>query len=185
MDRVEAERKYRCAHDPVRRALADAGFRRRGAVEQVDRYFDHPLRSFGVTDEALRVRSETDADGGDRRCELTYKGPRLGGGAKSRRELTVTVPAGEPIEALLRALEFAPVATVTKARERFERDGVVVSLDRVDGLGAFVEVEVLTTRTGVDAATAEVEDVARELALDGADPVGETYLELHLADASE
>jgi adenylate cyclase class 2 len=40
-------------------------------LEQIDLYFSHPARDFGVTDEALRLRRE------NQRTAITYKGPKL------------------------------------------------------------------------------------------------------------
>ena len=57
-------------------------------VEQVDRYFNHPARDFGVTDEAFRIRSVGDAN-----C-VTYKGPRIDSVTKTRREIEVSFAEG-------------------------------------------------------------------------------------------
>ena len=68
--------------------LAGLGAVAAAPVEQVDRYFNHPARDFGVTDEAFRIRSVGDAN-----C-MTYKGPILDPVTKSRREIEVSFADG-------------------------------------------------------------------------------------------
>ena len=57
----EVELKVRAPHGPVRERLAAVDAEPLGAVEQVDIYYDHPVRSFAETDEALRIRRERPA----------------------------------------------------------------------------------------------------------------------------
>ena len=94
---------------------------------QVDTYLAHPCRDFARTDEALRIRRVGDAEW------ITYKGPRQGQVAKTRREIELPlapVPAAqEPHLGLLLELGFTRVAEVRKTRRRFQfRWQVVVSL---------------------------------------------------------
>jgi len=102
-----------------------------------DTYYQHPCRDFAETDEALRIRRH-----GERPPELTYKGPkRVVGGAKTRQEETVTLSDGEAMHRILLALGFRPVATVVKTRRYYRLGDVLVTLDKVEGLGCFLEAE--------------------------------------------
>lgn len=107
------------------------------AEDHVDTYFAHPdpARDFRRTDEAVRlsVRGE--------RVELTYKGPKLDGRTKARREIVVAVPSEGTARAFLEAVGFRAAAEVRKHRERFHVEGFEVALDSVPGLGVFVELE--------------------------------------------
>lgn len=155
----------------VRDALAAEGARRVGAVREADTYYRHPSRDFAATDEALRVR-RTDAD-----WELTYKGPKRGGGVKTREEHNVAVEADPgPV---LEGLGFSVFARIEKEREAWDLDGVRVTIDTIDGLGTFAEVEVVDQDEGT--ATERIEDVIRRLALQGAERFQESYLEMALA----
>ncbi len=143
------------------------------AVE-VDTYYQHPCRDFASTDEALRLRLA------GRRAELTYKGPRrVVGGVKSRPEVTVELADAEGARRLLAALGFREVAVVRKRREyyRLGRLGVTVTLDVVEGLGCFVEVE---ASEGAADPVAVVERALRELGLASRPRVTRSYLELLL-----
>jgi adenylate cyclase class 2 len=142
---IEVEQKFRCEDlDAVRRALVERGAAGGETVEQVDRYYRHPVRDFAVTDEAFRMRSV-----GSRNC-LTYKGPKLDAQTKTRIEEEVAVEAGAEAAAtcdrLLGRLGFSPVAVVRKRRQcwamTIEGLRVEVALDEVDGVGPFVELEI-------------------------------------------
>ncbi|MFP4169509.1 MAG: class IV adenylate cyclase [Methanomassiliicoccales archaeon] len=104
-------------------------------VEQMDSYLQHPCRDFGSTDEALRIR-EVDGE-----TILTYKGPKVDAETKSREEREVALPSREGMETILRSLGFARVMEVRKTRRSYMLGEVEIALDRVDGLGDFVELE--------------------------------------------
>ena len=53
----------------------------RDSMEQIDRYFAHPIRNFAQTDEALRLRQVGDE------VEVTWKGPRVDTSTKVRQEI--------------------------------------------------------------------------------------------------
>ncbi len=153
----------------------------RGRVVQEDTYYDAPHRSFPETDEALRIRSESRPDGGDSEARVTYKGPLVDEHSKSREEFETAVGDGETMAAVLTNLGFEPVATVRKARERFALEGYTITLDDVDDVGEYVEVE-----TDVDGEEA-LEDaregafgVLERLELDPDDQLRTSYLELVL-----
>lgn len=164
--------------DAVRARLDALDAEAQGTVEQADTYFDHPARSFAETDEALRVRRAGDS------AALTYKGPKVDAASKTRRELETAIADPEAAEALLRALDFEPVATVEKRRERYALDGYTVALDAVEGVGEFVEVEAEGEAADIDELLAGANAVLERLGLDPDDGVRAAYLEL-LLDASE
>lgn len=172
---LEVEAKLRLRDRAgLERRLRELGAVAAAPVRQEDTFFRHPARDFAATDEALRLRRA------GARLELTYKGPRLAGGAaKARVEHTVVL--GSDPTALLAGLGFVPAATLGKSRVAYRLGAVEVAIDDVDGLGAFVEVEA----TGADREAADrlVEDALRRLGLHGDPREGRSYLELSLARA--
>ncbi len=104
--------------------------------EEADVYFNHPLRDFAQTDEALRVR-RTGADG----ISVTYKGPKFRLETKTREEISVIVGDYDAFIKILKCLDFKPIATILKVREKWKLRDVNVYLDEVKGLGSFVELE--------------------------------------------
>ncbi|MBB6645861.1 class IV adenylate cyclase [Halobellus ruber] len=186
----EVELKLRADHDAVRAALDDAGATPDRQVRQVDTYYDAPHRDFAETDEALRLREETrERVGGEEQPDpttrITYKGPLVEAESKTREEHETAVADGDEAAGILAGLGFEPAAVVEKERTFFEVDGYTVSLDRVDGLGEFVEVEAETAESGDVAAVREgAAEVLRGLGLDPDEQVRTSYLGLLLdADA--
>jgi adenylate cyclase class 2 len=178
----EVELKVRAAHDQVRPRLADIGAEPRGRVVQEDVYYDAPHREFAETDEALRVRTE-ESDG-ETTTKLTYKGPLVDDRSKTREEAETAVDDPDAARDLLAGLGFEPAATVRKERAFFEHGEYTVTLDCVDGLGEFVEVETEADDAGLDSAREEASDLLEQLDLDPADQIRTSYLGL-LLEADE
>ncbi len=103
--------------------------------KQVDTYYNHPNRNFAETDEALRVREEED------KAVLTYKGPKIDTLTKTREEIKVQLKDTSSIKELLKRLGFKEVGVVKKHRMKFFLDEFKICLDKVEGLGEFVEIE--------------------------------------------
>ena len=142
----EVEQKYAVAdHADVGRRLDALGATFVQQTSQVDTYFAHPERDFAKTDEALRIRRV------DQQNCITYKGPKIDATTKTRREVELCVTPGDQgarqATELLTALGFSAVAEVSKARSvyRLEHAGgaVEVALDNVEGVGTFVELEIV------------------------------------------
>ncbi|MFB6193621.1 MAG: class IV adenylate cyclase [Halobaculum sp.] len=207
MTTYEVELKVRAAHEPVRDALADRDAERVAHVRQRDTYYDAPDRDFAETDEALRIRREhdltdqttttdtPDADDGpetdspagpdsatDETVRLTYKGPLVDESSKTREEAETTVGDGETADSILRGLGYEPAARVTKRRETFAVGAYHVTLDTVEGLGEFVEIDREVTEN-VERAREEAARLLRELGLDPADGIRTSYLGLLLAES--
>ena len=183
MPEYEVEQKFRVVHfDAVRQVLRPLGPAWRAGVVQRDRYFAHPQRDFTETDEALRIRS-TDED-----HWITYKGPKQQHVVKTRQEIEVPLGSGpkraDEFTRLLEALGFHSVAVVTKRRLPFSvvADGWEFNgtLDEVEGLGTFVELELLVGEDEIAAAQRAVQGLARQLGL--ADRETRSYLEMVLAE---
>ncbi len=160
--------------DPVRERLAALGIAAARGITERDQYFNSPSRDFGVTDEALRIRSAGEE------MTLTYKGPKLGlGGLKAREELIVPVGEGEILGEILLRLGFTRTAMVVKRREMYRVEGAWVALDEVEGLGPFVEIEAPAGMAGPEAVSL-ISRVREKLSIEGEETTL-SYLELILA----
>jgi adenylate cyclase class 2 len=80
---------------------------------------------------------------------------------------------------VLDGLGFEAAATVRKERDRYALDGYTVTLDTVEGLGEFVEVET-EVDDGLDTAREGAFDVLDRLGLDPEDGIRTSYLGLLL-----
>jgi len=183
----EVELKVRADHDAVRERLADLGATPAETVTQTDTYFDAPDRGFERTDEALRIRREQSADG-EAVTALTYKGPLVEAASKTRKEAETRVVDGDAMESILDGLGYEAAAEVRKERTRYTVEDCTVTLDAVDGLGEFVEVEIETDRNLGDDGDEELDRlrgqavaVLEGLGLDPDEQIRTSYLGLLLA----
>jgi len=162
--------KYRSpGNDKVVKTLERLGAKKIFSGTMEDIYFVHPGRDFGRTDEALRLRKV------EGRAELTYKGPRMPSTTgKSREEITLRTEDPLAAQRIVERLGFKEGFTVTKKRDSYLLDKLRIELDDVEGLGEYVELEVLTE--SVERTKQMFESAKQELGLDMPEPL--TYLEL-------
>jgi adenylate cyclase class 2 len=168
--------------------LADLEKRLReiGAVEQssqqhIDTYYNHPSRDFAETREALRIRR---VDGVPM---VTYKGTKLPGKVKARRELEWRLDPGDPdgtkMEELFQMLGFRRVAAVSKRRRCYqmpvESADIGVMIDQVDSLGLFAEIELIANESSeIEIARGRIGQLGERLGLHRAE--SRSYLRMIL-----
>jgi len=185
----EVELKVEADHARVRSALASADATPVDHVRQVDTYYDAPHREFAETDEALRLREETtlDDDGQplERTTKMTYKGPLVEQASKTREEFETAVGDGDAAAGILDGLGFEPAATVSKERERFDLDGYTVTLDQVDEVGSFVEVEREGAESEIEQLRTGAQSLLGRLGLDPSAQIRTSYLGLLLAEDTQ
>mgnify|MGYP000719328788 CR=1 FL=1 len=176
---LEFELKAPAPLSKVEAKLRELGASLKAVEREVDIYFQHPCRDFASMDEALRLRRR----GGV--FLLTYKGPKLEGGGrcKARPEVEVSVSSFEGVLELLSSLGFKEVAEIRKERSMYELPGFRVYLDRVEGLGEFVEVECVTDSSKLREVESSVLKLAEELGVDVSRATIKSYLELYLEGA--
>lgn len=164
----EVEQKFPVADlDALEARLVGLGARFHEPVAQRDCYFAHPARDFVQTDEALRIRCAGAAN------FITYKGPKIDLVTKTRREIELPLAPGaaaaDRFAELLGALGFVPVAEVRKTRRPltigWQGQDVEGALDRVDGLGAFAELELRVDETRLEEAKTVILSLGRQLGL--------------------
>ena len=169
----EVEQKFRL-DDPegLAAALRQRGATERPAEQHRDTYFNHPCRDFRETHEALRVRR---VDGSP---SVTFKGPKMPGVIKARRELEWSLAPGDPdgskTEELLELLGFRRVETVSKQRRTFQLADqigqLVITIDRVDRVGNYSEIELLAEADDVEGARQRIGRLAEDLGLQSSEP---------------
>jgi adenylate cyclase class 2 len=165
--------------------LAGMGAAISAAIVETDTYFAHPARDFAKTDEALRLRRT------DQAHFITYKGPKIDAATKTRQEIELPLATDEPgfqaWRSLLEALGFSAAGEVRKRRRKanvaFQGRSIEVSLDEVQRLGTFVELELVTPSGGVEAAKTCILALAKTLGLEGSER--RSYLELLRANEAQ
>ncbi len=172
----EVEQKFRRDLDDNLVARLEALGAERGAtLQQVDVYYAHPSRDFAQTDEALRIRRV------DGQNVVTYKGPKIDSTTKTRQEIELAVADGDQCDQLLQAVGFRPVAEIAKVRQIYcltcDEFAVEVALDEIEGVGSFVELEIVVDdESQLDAARRRLADLANRLQLSNIER--RSYLEL-------
>jgi adenylate cyclase class 2 len=164
--------------------LAELGAAISAAQTEIDVYFAHPARDFARTDEALRVRRKGRAN------FLTYKGPKVDAVTKTRHEIDLPLPPEEETAQqwmrLLEALGFTIAGEVRKSRRKahvaWQGRRVEVSLDEVEHLGTFVELELVVDSADAEAAKTCIASLAGQLKLAASER--RSYLELVLGSVN-
>ncbi len=175
---LEIEIKVRVPDiESVREKILKTGGIMSEKLTEHDTYYNAPHRDFGVTDEALRLR-ETKT-----RTTITYKGPKdTIMGSKIREEINLDIMDPVVFDTIITRLGFRPVAQVRKNREYYTYQDFTISLDQVQDLGEFVEIELLSENDAASAA-ARVDAVAKEIGVTG-ERITSSYLELLLSTRS-
>ncbi len=140
---IEIENKYQVDDvEALRQRISAIGGNVDGPpVRHEDTFYRHPCRDFVATGEALRIR-RVDGVG-----HITYKGPRDPGVVKVRQELEWCLgpddPQGDRQAELLIKLGFQPVAVVGKTRTSYRLDSLTITIDHLDRVGTFAEIEMV------------------------------------------
>jgi len=173
---IEVEIKIRIDQpEGISQNLKEKGGIFMGSSNQEDTYLNAPHRDYAQTDEALRIRSTATG------AQITYKGQKLKGmEAKAREEINIPIVDPNQFISLFSVLGFTPTARVVKNREEWTYNRTTISIDKVTGLGTFVEIEVITEKNDCNRALAIIEMVKKDLGIKG-DHIPESYLELLLA----
>lgn len=157
----------------IRERILASGAPLLGEGIEYDAYYTSPDRNFAATDEALRLREA------DNYALLTYKGPKVGSGSfKAREELNVRVESLDVMDLILQRIGFSKTASVRKHRESYSIGRATVTLDSVDELGLFAEIEA-AAGLSQEESEKEIERIAEEYGIIG-ERLTESYLELLL-----
>lgn len=140
-----------------------------------DAFFDTADDRLLAADSGLRLRVVVGA--AERRCVLTWKGPRAAGDVKQREEIELGVDDPDRAEAMLEQLGYRRRLSFEKWRQSWALGDCRVELDRVPHLGDFLEIEGPSEEAVLDA--------RRRLGLGEAPLIREGYARLvsaYLAD---
>ena len=142
-----------------------------------DEYFRH------VSDSArtwiARIRRQ------DERYALTLKSStRFGEGAWDEVNLPLTPEQAAQLRPFLLAHSFDREVTIAKRRRTFRQDGMAINLDTIDGLGTYLEAEILAAPGEVAEARRRIGTFFATLGIDEAQITQDGYVRLmreHLA----
>lgn len=107
---------------------------------QEDIYFNSPVVDFAKTDEALRIRTTRENE--NTNIFITYKGPKIDKSSKTRKEIEMGIENSEKCAGIFEAIGFEKVRAVRKNRQYFSYENFEISLDDVEGLDPYMEIEI-------------------------------------------
>ena len=107
---------------------------------QEDIYFNSPVVDFAQTDEALRIRTTKEND--KTNIFITYKGPKIDKESKTRREIEIGIEDSQKCSDIFEEIGFKKVRTVRKNRQYYTFENFEISLDDIEGLDPYMEIEI-------------------------------------------
>ena len=133
---IEVETKLKIDRvEPIEERIKELSGNYKGEKTEIDLYFDHPNIQILSGGCALRVR---EADG---KYRLTYKGPKKDDETTSREEIEIGIESAMEMIKILDELGFYEICEVKKLRKTYLLKDLIITLDNVDALGEFIEVE--------------------------------------------
>ncbi|MBR0271151.1 MAG: class IV adenylate cyclase [Methanobrevibacter sp.] len=139
MIEVEVKAKIENFQD-MEKKLENLGAMKSKKEFQEDIYFNSPIVDFANTDEALRIRTTKEND--NKNIFITYKGPKIDSKSKTREEIEITIEDSEKCSRIFQRLGFTKVRTVRKDRQYYTYKNFEISLDDIEGLDPYMEIEI-------------------------------------------
>ncbi len=139
MIEVEVKAKIKSFQE-IEEKLAQIGAVKTKEEFQEDIYFNSPIVDFAKTDEALRIRTTKQND--KTNIFITYKGPKIDAKSKTRKEIEMGIEDSGQCSEIFEAAGFRKVRTVRKNRQYFSYENFEISLDDIEGLEPYMEIEI-------------------------------------------
>ena len=138
---IEVEVKAKISSfEEMEKKLSEIGAVKSKEEFQEDIYFNSPVVDFADTDEALRIRTTKENDAEN--IFITYKGPKIDSKSKTREEIEITIEDSEMCSRIFEHLGFRKVRSVRKDRKYYTYENFEISLDDVEGLDPYMEIEI-------------------------------------------
>ena len=171
---IEVEIKVRIKNkEEIAEKLKKLGFKFIKKKFQEDIYFNGIDRDFRKTDEALRIRDDNGT------YYVTYKGPKIDRISKTREEIEVRIDDKEKMRQIFKKLGFREVRPIRKVREIYKKDDITASIDDVEGLGLFLELEKnIYNINEKDESLKELMEILKALNISRDNTIRKSYLEL-------
>lgn len=162
----EIEKKYFLSageETHIEEKLQSLNARYIGEKWQKDTYFNVPGRDSYASKECLRIRESTE------KIEVTYKPPTeetdnsLSHFAK--KEVNLSIRDAETASILLRDIGCEVLAVVEKKRRDFVLDKINISVDNLEGVGWFVELECIEEAEHLSSILTAINELADNLGI--------------------
>lgn len=176
---IEIEVKLRIKDVAVlEKKLLEQGYKLIETLRETDTYFDGGINGIKKSGQALRVRRTVNCVTGKEQSAITFKGEKIDAVSMARLELETGVVSGEVAERILCALGFYPVQPiVVKTRKILKNGNICACLDDVQGLGTFLELEIMAeSEEARPAALERIEEILNSVGYTMDDTTRVSYL---------
>jgi adenylate cyclase class 2 len=176
---IEIEVKLRIKDAAVlEKKLLEQGYKLIETLRETDTYFDGGINGIKKSGQALRVRRTVNCVTGKEQSAITFKGEKIDAVSMARLELETVVESGEAAERILCALGFYPVQPiVVKIRKILRNGDICACLDDVQGLGTFLELEIMAeSEEARPAALERIEEILNSVGYTMDDTTRMSYL---------
>ena len=141
MPMIEVEVKAKIdSFEEMEKELEKIGAEKSKMEFQEDIYFNSPVVDFAKTDEALRIRTTKEND--NTNIFITYKGPKIDSKSKTRKEIEMGIDDSEKCADIFEEIGFKKVRAVRKNRQYYSYENFEISLDDIEGLDPYMEIEI-------------------------------------------
>jgi adenylate cyclase class 2 len=163
---IEVEVKAKITDfEEIKQKLKEIGAIKFNEEFQEDTYFERNDIQFAKNDKALRIRKIIKNN--LQNSYLTYKGSKLDKSTKTREEIELKIENGNKMLLVLERLNFYKGGFVKKHRQNFKLNEYIISLDDVEGLDPYMEIEIAMEdgedyHKGID----KIYEIFKELAIE-------------------
>jgi adenylate cyclase class 2 len=159
MANYEVEKKYRVNDDHAAFSIIKSLTQKKETELQTDivfLYMSDSFKNFKPGDPVMRIRKSSAG------CVLTMKKQV---NAESNLEIETIISDFESMCKILREIGFQEVVSVVKQRSVYQYEDAEICVDVVEGLGYFIEIEIMCSEEEQGAAIQRINDIAKELSL--------------------
>lgn len=142
---IEVEVKVKISEaDNVENILQDCGFNITGVIKEKDTYYTSDKYDVKERGEALRIRVSENRNTYEKISTINFKGKKLDNVSMARQELETTVGDPELCRQILESIGFYEAGYVSKVRRYYTDGNITACYDSVEGLGDFMEFEIIS-----------------------------------------
>ena len=172
---IEIERKFRLSPKKMVdiQHILEKESRKLTPMHQVDQVFLYNISSFKDFEQGMPVMRLRTANGN---TQLTYK--RAINNAGDCLEHELVVESAETMQRILEEMGYRHVTLVDKTRIEIKKDRLTLALDKVAGLGDFLELEILAEKADSGDAEKTILQKAAEFGLTADDIERKKYDEM-------
>lgn len=176
---IEVEIKIQTEQTTAEQRLLVNGFEKNECAKETDTYYDNAAGDIRGNDTSLRIRTVDYPDSSLSRSYITFKGNRCDDVSMTRPEYESLIERPDEIKMILKSLGYEPVEpAVIKERSLYVKGSISACLDKVEGLGEFLELEIISENESKDDALVRLWETLELLGYDRDDTITVSYLSM-------